>query len=214
MVDPTGMSAEWIPGKNGNEYKDRVTYTEVNGKIEFENLQDDLKPLFEELVKTPTGKKELLNLIDDQDMKVSIYTNDEKKVDYDHNLGKDSPVNGTFRAKKFNNEMTAILEAEIYVYQGWRKESFELYGNSESTYIFQSGKAFFYKDFTQTQISAGDLLHEIRHRFPENHPMLSPGTNTEGNPNFAQGQVYSQMLINKQNDNKNDNKNEIKRKKK
>ena len=53
-------------------------------------------------------------------------------------------------------------------------------------------------------------MHEIRHRFPENHPMLSPGTNTEGNPNFMQGQVYSQMLINKHNDNKN----EIKRKKK
>ena len=109
MIDPTGMSAEWIPGKNGNEYKDRVTYKEVNGKIEFENLQDDLKPLFEELAKTESSKNELISLIDDEDMKVSIYTSDEKKVNYDHNLGKDSPINGTFRAIDFNDEMIAIL---------------------------------------------------------------------------------------------------------
>src|SRR5690554_472259 len=85
MIDPTGMEADWVPGKNG----ERVTYTEdTKGNVTFENLQDDLKPLFEELVKTETGKKELLSLLDDDDMKVSINVLDEKRSE-ERRVGKE-----------------------------------------------------------------------------------------------------------------------------
>jgi len=45
-------------------------------------------------------------------------------------------------------------------------------------------------------------MHEIRHRYPNNLRSLAPtGTNTEFNPNFMQGKVFDEMLINKQQNN-------------
>lgn len=116
FIDPTGMSkvgGEYIPGADGIN---RVTYTEdKKGNVTFQNLQEDLKPIFEELVKTDTGKEELLSLIKDDSMEVSIHVSDEKKVNYDHNYKKDMPVNGTFHVTEFNEDRTAVLKAK-YTY--------------------------------------------------------------------------------------------------
>ena len=199
FTDPTGMSKEWIPGADG---ENRVTYTEdKKGNVTFQNLQEDLKPIFEELVKTDTGKEELLSLINDDSMKVSFHVSDEKKVNYDNNYKKDMPVNGTFHATKLNEDRTAVLEADIYLYKGWIKADYDANKNSDGAYFSQMGKSYFFKDFNLNQLYAGTVGHEIRHRFPNNLKALAPeGTNTEFNPNLIQSKIYDEMLKNKENE--------------
>lgn len=198
FTDPTGMSKEWIPGADG---ENRVTYTEdKKGNITFQNLQEDLKPIFEELVKTDTGKEELLSLINDDSMKVSVHISDEKKINYDHNLRKDAPVNGTFMAT-LNEDRTAVSEADLYIYTGWIRSDYEANKDSDRAYFTQMGRSYFFKDFTLNQLFAGTLGHEIRHRFPNNLRALAPeGTNTEFNPNLIQSKIYDEMLKNKENE--------------
>src|SRR5690606_10081402 len=198
MIDPTGMEADWVPGKNG----ERVTYTEdTKGNVTFENLQDDLKPLFEELVKTETGKKELLSLLDDDDMKVSINVLDEKGYNFDGRYNAEVPINGKFTVLDTNKEKTAITEALITIYKGWYAEDHKKHKDTNAYYNLGSMELYF-KDFTENQLNAGTLGHEIMHRYPENNATISPDKTTgerEHIPTQTEIQIYKEMLLNKDN---------------
>ncbi len=155
MTDPTGMSAEWVPGTNGERIDVKVD-SKTKEPIWSPNTPEKFKEVGNEMLKTTVGS-EVLHEALESSIKINVNFSNESRVE-----GGDATF-GVNKAEQLSPDGKTILESNITIYEGTVKELNSNYGENWSISNPENGATTHSGKLSTTQNMAGILGHEFIH---------------------------------------------------
>jgi len=198
LIDPTGMSAEWVPGTNG----EAISYT-INAKgvaVWSPNTPEEYKKLGNAMLQTAKGKSQLDKALLSTNVKVDTFIHNERKEGESGIFGKNTFGFATPLSVDDIDNPTKITSGRIDLYPKAYEDILENeYGNFVK--FNYDGETFSPSEFSVYENLSTTYGHEIEHLFDSNssshlNKLQDKTSDPEAQPNKVSKEISQQLKEN------------------